>query len=194
MSPENSKSHLSRQGIWGFVILGAALVVMAAIATLPYVWLAVSEPAYAETRTELRFLQGKLKNSKTVQQAGLTAADNIDPLFVAGDTPGLATAGLQSIVAQIAGENGMVVERTQPLQTDNTDGAGILRMEVEASGSIENLRGYLLALESNMPLIFVNQAKVSPSQSTDNIESLPSDRLTVSLQLEAYGWWEAKSQ
>lgn len=65
-------------------------------------------------------------------------------------------------------------------------------MEVEASGSIESLRGYLLAIETGQPLIFVNSAKISAAEfQTENAAELPSSKLAVALQLEAYGWWEA---
>ena len=187
------KTRLSRQGALGLFILFAALVGMAGVASLPYLWLAMNHTQLAEKRAELHFLEAKLKTAKNVQNVGFTAADNIEPLFVSGATSGLATAGLQSLVGKIAQENGMIVERTQPLQTDRRDGLAVLRMEVETSGGIENLRGYLLAIEAGEPLIFVNQAMIYASTSRgEEGTALPSDKLTVALQLEAYGWWETE--
>jgi hypothetical protein len=187
------RSRLSRQGIWGLAVLAAVVVAMAGIAALPYFWLDAGGAKLAERKTELHFLEARLKSTKGAQHMALTAADNIEPLFVPGSTAGLATASLQSLVAKIAQQNGMVVERTQALQTEQRDGLGVLRMEVEASGSIANLRGYLLAIEAGEPLVFINQAKMSADPSAGAGDgALPSDKLTVALQLEAYGWWRAE--
>ena len=41
------------------------------------------------------------------------------------------------------------------------------------------------------PLVFVNEARVSPGRpSEDDIDALPSDNLSISLQLEAFAWRE----
>jgi Type II secretion system (T2SS), protein M subtype b len=192
MTATARKAWLSRQGVWGLAILLIAILAMSAIAALPYYWNAMASAQLNESRNELHFVEAKLKSAKRTQRIGLSAADNIEPLFTSGATSGLALADLQRLVGNIAEVNGMVIERTQPLQTEYSNGLAVLRMEVEASGSIENLRGYLLAIETGQPLIFVNSAKISASESqTENAVELPSDKLTVALQLEAYGWWEA---
>jgi Type II secretion system (T2SS), protein M subtype b len=186
------KAWLSRQGAWGLTILSLAILAMSGMAALPYYWNAVATVQLTESRNELRFVEAKLKSAKRTQRMGLSAADNIEPLFISGATSGLALADLQRLVGNIAELNGMVIERTQPLQTEYSNGLAVLRMEVEASGNIENLRGYLLAIETGQPLIFVNSAKISALESqSENALELPSDKLTVALQLEAYGWREA---
>ena len=92
----------------------------------------------------------------------------------------------------MAEQNGLVVERTQPLPTEEKDGAATLRLEIETGGSIEGLRGFLHGLETGTPLIFVRSAHVSAGPAeADAGRSLPSERLSVRLELEAYGWWEA---
>jgi hypothetical protein len=187
------KSWLSRRGAWGLAILVTAVLTMGAVAALPHVWYAVNDARLAESRIDLRFIEAKMKAANGTRPTGLTASDNIEPLFVGGATSGMALAGLQRLIGKLAEENGMVVERTQPLQTEHSNGLAVLRMEVEAAGSIENLRGYLLAIEAGQPLIFVNQAKISAPVSADESGTvLPSDKLAVALQLETYGWWETE--
>jgi hypothetical protein len=92
----------------------------------------------------------------------------------------------------MAEQNGLVMERTQPLPAEEKDGLAILRMEVETSGSIEGLRGYLHAIETGTPLMFVRRAHISagPAESESG-ESLPSEHLSARLELEAFAWWEA---
>ena len=68
-------------------------------------------------------------------------------------TPGLALAALRRLVGGVAQENGLVLQRVQPLQSEDRDGLSVLRMEVETTGRLESLRGYLLALETGLPLI-----------------------------------------
>ena len=85
----------------------------------------------------------------------------------------------------------MVIERTRPLPTDIRQGLASLRMEVNTSGSIEDLIGYLHAIETGAPLIFVNQVHIAPGQHAADGE--PSDNLSVRLEVEAFAWWEKAS-
>ncbi len=193
MSGQAAKSGMSRRGVLGLVILFAATVAMFGLAVLPYAWYASVNAQLAESRVDMGFIEAKLKSAKDVHPAGLTAADNLEPMFAPGATSGTGLAGLQTLVAKLAEENGMVIERTQPLQTENTGGLAVLRMEVEASGSLDSLRGYLLAIEAGQPLIFINQAKITAQDAAaEDGAALPSEKLTVALQLETYGWWEAE--
>ena len=90
-------------------------------------------------------------------------------------------------------QNGLVLQRVQPLQNEDRDGLTVLRMEVETTGSLESLRGYLLAIETGLPLIHVNAAKIlAPANAGETGSELPSDNLTVALQIESYGWRDTK--
>lgn len=117
MTPALRKTRLSRQGAWGLAILSLAILAMSGIAALPYYWNAVATVQLSESRNDLRFVEAKLKSAKRTQRLGISAADNIETLFVSGATSGLALADLQRLVGNIAEVNGMVIERTQPLQT-----------------------------------------------------------------------------
>jgi len=186
---------LSRQGFAGLMILVVALVLMALAAIIPFGWYVANASRLEESQTELRFLEAKLKSAKRAEHAGLTASDNIALLFLDGSTAGLAAASLQSLVGKLASETGMTIERTQPLQSEDQQDSAVVRMEITASGSLENLRNYLLAIEAGEPLIFVNAAKISaPQSSGEDSSALPSDRLVATLQLEARGWRETDAQ
>jgi type II secretion system (T2SS) protein M len=182
---------LSKAGATGLAIVIGAIVLFAVIASLPYFWHAAITAQLSESRDLLTLIEAKTRNAANRKGAALTPADDIAPVFAAGGTSGLALAELQRLAGAMAEQNGLVLERTQPLPTEEKDGLAILRMEVETSGSIEGLRGYLHAIETGMPLIFVRRAHIStaPAESESG-QSLPSEHLSARLELEAFAWWE----
>jgi hypothetical protein len=184
---------MTSKGYWGFALLVCGVLAMAGIAALPYAWAAAQEDALAEKRLELRFMEAKLKNAKSGPKQQLSMSDEIGTLFVSGSTPGLAIAQMQGVASQLATQSGMTVERLQPLQTDREGQLAVLRIEAEVTGSLEGLRGYLAALDTAVPFFFINRMKVEAPEATA-LEggALPSDQLTVTLQLESFGWWEAQ--
>lgn len=183
---------MTAKAYWGIALLVGAVLAMAGIAALPYAWAAAQEDALAEKRLELRFLEAKLNKARTGPKNRLTAADDVKPLFVSGSTPGLALAQIQGIAGQLATESGMTVERLQPLQSDREGQLAVMRMEAEVTGSLESLRKYLAAIETSVPLMFVSRLKIAAPEAAGDGGALPSDQLTVTLQLESYGWWEAQ--
>jgi len=183
---------LSKAGAMGLAMAIGAVVLMAVAASLPYFWHSAIAAQLSESRDLLALIETKSRAAASRKGAALTAADDIAPLFVTGGTAGLALAELQRLAGAMAEQNGLVVERTQPLPTEEKDGAATLRLEIETSGSIEGLRGFLHGLETGTPLIFVRSAHISAGPvEADAGPSLPSERLSVRLELEAYGWWEA---
>ncbi len=173
---------------WGVVIIAVALLLALALAAAPYVWRDGLADQVAEKHNEVRLLAARISAAEQNRAPAIAAGDSYGALFVAGSTTGLAMATLQRHVANLAQQNGMELERTQALQAEEKDGVSILRMEAEATGSLEAVRGYLLALEAGDPLLFITAAKISVPPGTDaGSAALPSDRLTVALRLEAYG-------
>jgi hypothetical protein len=192
MTRPRAQFALSKAGAKGLAIVIGAIVLLAVAASLPYFWHAAVAAQLSESRDILSLIERKTRNAASRRGAALTSADDIAPVFIAGNTTGLALAELQRLAGAMAEQNGLVVERTQPLPTEEKDGLAILRMEVETSGSIVGLRGYLHAIETGTPLIFVRRAHISASQAeSESGDSLPSERLSVRLELEAFGWWEA---
>jgi len=98
---------------------------------------------------------------------------------------------LQRLMVDTAEKHGMLVERTRPLPADNRQGVAALRMEVNASGSIEALRGYLHGIETGAPLIFVNQVHISAGPAAADGDT--SDNLSVRLEVEGFAWWGKQS-
>ena len=192
MKPAGTRG-LSVRGAWGLALLLAALAVLACLAAAPFVWRSWIEQDLAGKRSDLRLIEARIKAAKNDGRVRLTAQDNIDPMFLPGTTAGLAMAEMQGLIARLATGSGMAVKRTQPLQADRKGNLAILRMEVETEGGIAKLRDYLLAVEASQPLVFVSGMRITaPDAAAGEGAVLPSDALTVALQLEAYGWWEDK--
>ena len=187
------RSGLSKQGVYGLALLFAAACLVAVTAWLPYVWYGTIAGQTGTARTELRFIEARINAAKGASRPQLSAGDDVAPLLLTGGTAGLSLADLQTRVATLATAAHITIVRNQPLQTDRQSGLAVLRSEVEAAGSIESLRDFLIALETGEPLIFVNQVQISgpAAAAADANGPLPSENLTALLQIEAYGWWEA---
>jgi hypothetical protein len=177
------KKKLSPQGRNGLAILIIAGLALLAAAVAPYVWNSTIEGELAESRSELGFLKDRLKNRKAVRKTALTPADKIDAMYFDAKTEGLSLAAFQTLVAKTADANKMRVERVQPLQSDRRASLQTLKLDIVSQGTIENMRGFILALEQAQPFIFVREAKIG-------IEGVDADiaapQLTVTLRLEAY--------
>jgi hypothetical protein len=184
--------RLSRQGSYGLLLLTGALLFVALLAWLPFYWQSAIQDEMDSARSNLRFIEARINASKGDRRSRLTAGDNVTPLFLNGGTPGLALADLQARVTTLAAASHMTIIRSQPLQTDRQSDLAVLRAELEASGSIDSLRDFLLALETGEPLIFVNQVQISaPPIDKAASDALPAENLTAILQIEAYAWWGA---
>lgn len=178
---------MTRKGLSGLVILVAAIAGMAAAAAAPFYWTASIEPQIAEKAEMLALLERKMSASG---RSAAPARIDTDAVYVKGTTPGLAGAELQRLVAELALASGMKIEKLEVLPAEERDGATVLRLDVDTVGTIVALRAYLHAIETGAPLIFVREAHIGvDKQDNEEVAVLPSERLTVGLQLEAVAWW-----
>ncbi len=192
MTGGNAITGLNRQALAGVLVLVAALAALIGLAVLPFLWTAQTQATIAERQAEVRFLEARINKAPAGNRPGFTAGDDVKPVFLSAATAGLGYAALQRLVDGLAEESGLAVERIQPLQSDEAGDLTTLRMEVEATGSIEALQQFLVALEAGTPFVFVSGARMAPAQATEADSSiLPSEKLVVSLQLEAFAWREA---
>lgn len=178
---------MTRRGTAGLAILLASIAVMAGVAAAPFYWTAAIGPEIAEAQDMLSLLEAKMGDGRSGKQPLRFDADAV---YVKGTTPGLAGAELQRIVAELAQTSGMKLDKMEVLPAEERDGATVLRLDVDTAGTIESLRAYLHAIETGAPLIFVREAHIGvDKQDSDAVQTLPSERLTVGLQLEAVAWW-----
>jgi len=185
MSDKSSKPRFSRQALRGLALLVGAGLFLVAAAIAPFLWHLSLSSRLVESQEFLALLEAKARANP--RQGAILTPQAAETIFIKGATSGLAAAELQRLMVDTAEKHGMVVERTRPLPADNREGVAALRMEVNASGSIEALRGYLHGIETGVPLIFVNQVHISagPAVADGDI----SDNLSVRLEVEGYAWW-----
>jgi hypothetical protein len=189
MTASATKPGLAPQSLWGLALLATALVILAGIAIVPYLWYGALTDSVAERQLELRLIESRLTKTGREKAPPLTSADDLNPMFLPGSTSGVTLADFQRLLNQTAEKNGMVIERIQPLQSDPGQGLSVFRMEAVATGNIEALRAFTLALETMVPIIFITQAQISPDEARRlNDPAYPSESLSVALQVEAYGW------
>jgi hypothetical protein len=189
MTPKKSKPRLSQEGVRGLAYLLAGVLLLIVIALAPFVWQLSLSPQLSEKRDFLTLLEAKARANP--RQATALDPQTVETIFIKGSTSGLAAAGFQRLLVDMAGKSGMVIERTRPLPTDNRQGLATVRMEVNASGSIEALRDYLHGIETGAPLIFVDQVHIATGPAVP--DGVTSDNLSVRLELEAFAWWEKAS-
>jgi Type II secretion system (T2SS), protein M subtype b len=174
---------LSSQGQRGLLVLLAATMCLLAIAIAPYFWNAGIERELDEGQSELVFLKQKLATSKAPRKVSLNETDQVDAMYFAGETEGLAQSRFQSVVSSMATANNLQVERTQPLQSDRRDTLLVLKLDIAARGTTENIRNFTLAIEQAQPLIFVRSSNIA----LGNEQPDPaSPLLTFTMRLEAY--------
>ena len=178
---------MTRKGLSGLIILLGLAAGMAAAAAAPFYWAASLEPQIAEKSEMLALLERKMNSAgKNVKSVRI----DTDAVYVKGTTPGLAGAELQRIVAELAQASGMKIEKLEVLPAEERDGATVLRLDVDTVGTIVALRDYLHAIETGAPLIFVREAHIGVDKlDNEDVAVLPSERLSVGLQLEAVAWW-----
>jgi Type II secretion system (T2SS), protein M subtype b len=194
MSDGTRKSRISRQGYFGMAIIAVAVLGLAAAAAAPFYWQQAMQPELEESRRMLALIEQKLKDAEANRKPQAVTAQNAPQAFVEGTTAGLATAGLQRVMVDLAKANAMRVERVQPLPAEINGSLARLRLDIEVTGSLEGLRNYLLAIESGAPLIFARELHVAAPPNRDEGQNpYPSETLTVSLQVEAYSWWGPQS-
>ena len=193
MTGRNRMMTLSRHGIFGLLLMLAGLVFLAAAAAAPFMWRQSMQASLEDEARLMQLIESKLKAADSARKPSTVTAENADRAFVAGATAGLATANLQRIMSDLAASNGMQVEKVQPLPAEEKNGLAALRLEIETTGTIESLRGFLHAIETGTPLIFVKEAHVaSDNNASKDMAQLPAEKLTVSLQVESYSWWGTK--
>lgn len=186
MMTTRDMSRLSPHGLQGLAILGIGALLLVMIALSPFLLAASLEPGLKESREFLRLLEQKSRNDVLKPRPPVLDERGVESIFVPGRTVGLASAEFQRLIGKAAADTGMAVERMQPLETERRGGLMMLKMEIDASGTIGSLRDYLHRIETGTPLVFIREVHVGmgkPSGEQDNI-----DQLVIRFGFEAFGW------
>ena len=179
-------SPKARQG--GAMLLAAARL-LHVFAAVPFLWQASLREQSETLRAELDLLKGKLSARTDAAGPVLTEAAALDSMFLPGSTAGTTLAAFQELVGDAAAVSGLSVLRMQPVPVEEKDGLAPYRLAVDATGSLEQLRGFLVDIEAILPVVIVMGFEIQPqSAGGEEAEAEPSEALAVSLRLEAYAW------
>jgi hypothetical protein len=179
-------SPLARKGGW--IILASALLLLL-LAILPYVWQASLRQQAAAQEAELELVKARVLARQSARGPVLTGQDQVQAMFLSGATAGTTLAEFQTLVSGAAAASGISVLRMQPLPTDEVQGLSPYRLAVDATGSLEQLRTFLLQIETTLPVLIVSGLEIVPrSAGGAEPQPYPSEDLAVTLKLEAYAW------
>ncbi|TPQ28650.1 type II secretion system protein GspM [Methylomonas sp. EFPC3] len=174
-------------GLLAAVVL---VVVLAALLPLFNTWL-----DYREQKETLLF---RLQRQQTIAARRDSVAQNLDFLHQQfqqqgylsdSDTESLASAELQNIIKTAVTDAGGQLTSTQGLPGKTEDGFMRILVKVRMSCSMEALRAVLYALETNVPLLLVDQLDISPvrgARNRSNNKLEPSSQLNVSFQVVSF--------
>lgn len=183
----------ARQQRW--LAVGLLVLVLSAIVMLVLVPLLSSWLDYREQKTDLLF---RLQRQQAIAARQDSVAQNLELLnqqyqqqgyLSNSDTEALASAELQNIVKTAVTEAGGQLTSTQGLPGKTEDDFVRIAVKVRMSGSIEALRAVLHSLDSNVPLLLIDQLDISPvrgvrNRTTNKID--PSTQLNVSFQVISF--------
>ncbi len=166
------------------------VVVLAALSPLFNTWL-----DYREQKETLLF---RLQRQQTIAARRDSVAQNLDFLHEQfqqqgylsdSDTESLASAELQNIIKTAVTDAGGQLTSTQGLPGKTEDGFMRILVKVRMSCSREALRAVLYALETNVPLLLIDQLDISPvrgARNRSNNKLEPSSQLNVSFQVVSF--------
>lgn len=176
----------------------AALLLLAAVLALAYVWIvepiaaayANTEAAIADTR-DLVERYDRLAAARTSLEAQLAAIEqkpDTAAYYLSGATDALAAASLQARVTALVEGNGASLLSIQTLTSSEDRGLRRVAIRLQMTAEIAPLVRVLHGLESGIPLLFVDnlelQSQAAPAIEPDAAET--SAPLIVGFDLYGY--------
>ena len=192
MSAASRYSSEARKGL-AVLVLGALAV--AGLIYVVFAWHSAAADRLRQAEAEHEMVAARAAKAASEGATRLTEADSVTPMFLEGDTPGLAFARFQSIADKAATDAGLAVKRMQPVDTGDGEASAPYRLNVDVEGSIEQLRDFLASIESGLPVMFVTGLEVQPAAAAETPgegeqpgAQYPSESLRTTVRIEAYGW------
>lgn len=175
--------------------LGLLLLLVSAIILLVLLPLVTNWLNYREQKDDLLF---RLQRQQTIAARRDSVARNLELLHQQyqqqgylsnSNTEALASAELQNIIKTAVTEAGGQLTSTQGLPGRTENDFVRIAVKVRMSGSIESLRTVLHSLDTNVPLLLVDQLDISPvrgarNRSTNKMD--PSAQLNVSFEVISF--------
>ncbi len=172
----------------GIAVLAVAALAVIVMVYLLLAWHSAAAERLRQAEAEHDMVAARAAKAVSEGVTRLTEADKVDPMFLEGATPGLVFAKFQSIAGEAATAAGLAVKRMQPVDTGDGEASMPYRLNMDAEGSIEQLRDFLIDVESGLPIMFVTGLEIQPSAGEGEADQYPSEALRMTVRIEAYGW------
>lgn len=172
----------------------AVLILVGVVAAM---WLWVAEPlwrAYAEGKEaiseagELLQRYERLAAARPTLEAEVRASGQVgaSDAYLAGETDGLAAAALQSRVASLMSASGAVLNSIQVLPAREEAGLRRVTLRVQMSAAIEPLVKILYALETEKPVLFVDNLDIQGRQQLHQLAATGGALITEPLLMVSF--------
>lgn len=181
--------NLSSEARKGAAVLAGAGAVLLCLLYLVLSWQWAAAERLSQASSQHERVAARAAKALRDGASRLTSADDLGPMFLGGETPGLSAAAFQSLAGEAAAKSGLVVSSLQLLETGDSGASTPYRLNVEATGSLDQLRDFLVAIETALPIMFVTRLELRPQAAEGSSDPYPSEALTIAnLHIEAYGW------
>lgn len=175
------------------LVLALALLAGWGATVVPYrAVLAAQEDGLAERRERLerltRIADGVPALTRALETLAQVPASG-DPYLSGGSDP-LAAAALHGLLGRLAEQAGVAVSMVAPVAVTDAQDAGRVALSVGASGPLDGVRRLLHAVETERPLLFVEELElINPS--TTAAQMAPSGQPVVGVRLRVAGYRRA---
>ena len=187
MSAIRGNRGLSAEASKGAVILAAAALAVCAAAYGLFAWQEDASSRLAQAQADHDMVAARAAKALREGAMRLSAADQVERMFLEGDTPGLAVASFQKLAGDAAAKSGLSVLRTTPVDADATGADTPYRLNIDAQGSLEQLKAFLAEVERGLPVMLVTRLEVQPAAAEGTSEPYPSESLRMTVGIDAYG-------
>lgn len=121
-----------------------------------------------QKRETLGQIEAIVALAKTIDSSAAPAASADNKEFLSGESEASIRGALQTRLNAMAASNGVTVLSAGNAPALNEDGVAYLGLRANVSGSLESVHGFLLSLETTLPVLFVREASlrttnISPS-------------------------------
>jgi general secretion pathway protein M len=187
----------SLQSTIAVALLFLAIAVLGAAAAAPYIQLARIDSEIAAQEAELTKLRRDHADEASLREenANLISSGQSATLLLEGETIGIAGATLQRLIADLVVAHNGTASSLQVLPPATEDDLVRISLSLSLSVGIDGLQGFLHALETGQPLIFIDDIRVRSGQSEF---SVPDPHLLgpldVTLQVSAFAAKKEQTQ
>lgn len=181
-------------------LLATVLLLGWALAVEPYrALLAAQEAGLAERRERLerlsRIADGVPALTRALEAA--SAGPTLGDPYLAGATDALAAATLHGRLGRMAEASGVAMVSVEPLAAteaagQGAPGSGRVALAVTASGPLDGVQRLLYAVETERPLLFVEELELT-NPSVVGLQMTPVGQPVVSLRLRVAGYRRTSS-